>query len=187
MIEPFILLFAIFVPFFKEGEVLGTVTLWSWHISVTHEGVRMFFTIIVKSWISILSLIWLTATTKITQILYSFEQLHFPRVLVMILSSMYRYIFVIADEVMRMKQARDSRNIGNKKFRNFRTLGNMIGTLFIRSYERSERVYDAMASRGFDGQVKVIEQLEFSRADVTFAVTFGVILIAAAVINMVLL
>jgi cobalt/nickel transport system permease protein len=62
----------------------------------------------------------------------------------------------------------------------------MIGTLFIRSYERSERVYTAMASRGFDGQVRVIEQLKFSRMDVIFTMSFGVIIIAAGIVNLVL-
>ena len=54
---------------------------------------------------------------------------------------MYRYIFILMDEVMRMRQARDSRNFGGGRQRQVQTVGNMIGTLFLRSYERGERVY----------------------------------------------
>ncbi|UCD08186.1 MAG: cobalt ECF transporter T component CbiQ [Dehalococcoidales bacterium] len=186
VVMPFVILIAVFTPFFKEGEVIGSTRIWIWDISVTETGVLVFRNVLAKAWLSITSLIWLTATTKITHILYALERLHFPRVLVMILSFMYRYIFVIVDEVMRMKQARDSRNIGSKRLRNMRTIGNMIGTLFVRSYERSERVYNAMTSRGFDGQVRVMEQLQFSRADVIFFMSFGLIMITAGILNLVI-
>lgn len=186
VVMPFVILIAVFTPFFKEGEVIGSTRILIWDISVTDSGVQVFRNVLAKAWLSITSLIWLTATTKITHILYALERLHFPRVLVMILSFMYRYIFVIVDEVMRMKQARDSRNIGSKRLRNVRTIGNMIGTLFVRSYERSERVYNSMTSRGFDGQVRIMEQLQFSRADVIFFMSFGVIVITAGILNLVI-
>ena len=186
IVMPFVILIAVFVPFFREGEIIASFNIWQWNITMSDTGIQAFLTIMAKSWLSILNLIWLTATTKITHILYALERLHFPRVLVMILSFMYRYIFVIVDEVMRMKQARDSRNIGSSRLCNLRTIGNMIGILFIRSYERSERVYTAMSSRGFDGQVRVIEQLKFSKADVIFFMSFGVIVITASIINLVI-
>lgn len=185
VVMPFVLLIAVFTPFFREGEVIGSVKIWIWNIGVTDTGVQVFLNVMAKAWLSILNLIWLTATTKITHILYALDRLHFPRVLVMILSFMYRYIFVIVDEVMRMKQARDGRNVGGNKLRNLRTIGNMIGMLFVRSYERSERVYNSMVSRGFEGQARVIDQLEFGRADVIFTMSFGVIVITAGIINLV--
>ncbi|GAJ02568.1 unnamed protein product, partial [marine sediment metagenome] len=60
-----------------------------------------------------------------------------------------------------MKQARDSRNFGSSRLRQLRTIGNMVGTLFIRSYERGERVYAAMLARGFDGQCRTLKRLNF--------------------------
>ena len=102
----------------------------------------------------------------------------------MILSFMYRYIFVLVDEVMRMKQARDSRNFGGRRLWQLRTIGNMIGTLFIRSYERGERVYAAMMARGFSGHTRTLENLSFRPADALFGAALGFILILAMVLNL---
>jgi cobalt/nickel transport system permease protein len=109
--------------------------------------------------------------------------MRFPLVMVMIMSFMYRYIFVIVDETMRMKQARDSRNVGGSSFHHGRTVGRMIGTLFIRSYERGERVYTAMVARGYAGQSRTLDNSKFSKMDAGFAVCLGLFLITAFIIN----
>jgi len=85
-----------------------------------------------------------------------------------------------------MKQARDSRDFGGSRLRQLRTMGNMIGTLFIRSYERSERVYSAMVARGFDGQVRILDTLRFEKADALFGLSLGLILITTSVVNLLL-
>jgi cobalt/nickel transport system permease protein len=175
VIIPFVLLVAVFIPFFKEGEPAFGFNIWAWHISLTHIGLELFWSILAKSWLSILSLILLTSTTSFASLLKGMEKLCMPRVMVMLLSFMYRYIFLLADEAMRMKQARDSRNFGSTQLRKISTTGHMIGTLFIRSYERGERVYAAMVSRGFDGHSRIMVRLNFSRLDVYFL--FGVILV----------
>ena len=174
VIIPFVLLVAIFIPFFKEGEVVFSFNIWAWHISLTQDGLQLLWSILAKSWLSILSLVLLTSTTGFASLLRGLERLRMPRVIVMILSFMYRYIFLLTDEVMRMKQARDSRNFGGKRLRQVSTVGHMIGTLFIRSYERGERVYAAMVSRGFDGQSRILGGLRFNRSDAIFIT--GVIL-----------
>jgi cobalt/nickel transport system permease protein len=139
-----------------------------------------------KAWLSILFLILLTSTTTFSNILKALEHLKMPRVLVMIMSFMYRYIFVLTDEVMRMKQARDSRNFGEggRRLWQIRTVGNMIGTLFIRSYERGERVYAAMVARGFDGHSRTMDRLYFRPADVYFIIALGVVLTLITLMNL---
>jgi len=184
VIMPFVLMIAIFVPFFKEGEVAGSYNLWLWQVSVTYSGLQVLSNILVKAWLSILSLILLTSTTKMAGLLKGLEQLRMPRVMVMILSFMYRYLFVLVDEVMRMKQARDSRNFGGKRLWQIRTIGNMIGTLFIRSYERGERVYAAMVARGFDGQTRTLDCLNFRKADAYFGISLGLVLISTSVVSL---
>jgi len=175
VIMPFVLLIAIFIPFFKEGEVAGSYNIWLWQVSVTYSGLQVLWNVVIKAWLSILSLILLTSTTKFTSLLKGLEQLKMPRVMVMVLSFMYRYLFVLVDEVMRMKQARDSRNFGSRQ--RMRTVANMIGTLFIRSYERGERVYAAMLARGFDGQMRTLDRLSFRKLDACFGTGFGLALI----------
>ncbi len=184
VIIPFVLLIAIFIPFFKEGEVAGSYNIWLWQVSVTHSGIQVLLNVLAKAWLSILSLILLTSTTRLANLLKGLEQLRVPRVMIMILSFMYRYIFVLVDEVMRMKQARDSRNFGGKRLWQIRTIGNMIGTLFIRSYERGERVYAAMVARGFDGQSRTLDCLHFGHADAYFGIGFSLILILTSVANL---
>jgi len=181
---PFVLMIAIFIPFIKEGEVAGSYNIWLWQVSVTYTGLQVLWNVLIKAWLSILSLTWLTSTTKLTNLLKGLEQLGMPRVMVMILSFMYRYIFVLVDEVMRLRQARDSRDFGSKRLRQLGTVGNMIGTLFIRSYERGERVYAAMLARGFDGHSRTLDRLNFSQADAYFGIGFSLVLILTSVVNL---
>ena len=184
VILPFVVLVTISVPFFTEGEVIGSYNIWLWQVSVTYSGIQIFWNIIARAWLSILSLILLTSTTKFTNLLKGLERLRMPRVMVMLLSFMYRYIFVLVDEVMRMKQARDSRNFGGRRLWQIRTIGSMIGTLFIRSYERGERVYAAMLARGFDGQIRTLSQLRFRQTDACFGIGFSLVLAIVSLINL---
>ena len=183
-IMPFVLMIAIFIPFFKEGEVAGSYNIWLWQVTVTYSGLQVLASIVIKAWLSILSLILLTSTTRLTNLLYGLEKLHMPRVLVMILSFMYRYLFILVDETMRMKQARDSRNFGGGRLRQIRVIGSIIGTLFIRSYERGERVYAAMVARGFDGQIRTLSSLSFRPADAYFGVGLSSFIIVVGVVHL---
>jgi len=181
---PFVLMIAIFIPFFTQGEVAGSYNIWLWQVSVTYSGLQVLWNVLIKAWLSILSLILLTSTIKLTNLLNGLEQLGMPKVMVMILSFMYRYIFVLVDEVMRMRQARDSRNFGGSRLWQLRTIGNMIGTLFIRSYERGEWVYAAMLARGFDGHSRTLDRLNFRQADAYFGIGFSLVLILTSVANL---
>jgi cobalt/nickel transport system permease protein len=89
-------------------------------------------------------------------------------VLVMVASFAYRYIFVLVDEAERMERARDSRCYGGRWLWHARVIGQMIGTLFLRGYERSERVYVAMVSRGFDGRIVAPAEARMAAGDYAF-------------------
>ena len=178
VIVPFVLVIAVLNLPFKQGETVGEFNIWLWRVSITHEGLLAFYSIMAKAWLSILGLILLSSTTPFARLLRGMEQLGLPKVMVMILSFMYRYIFVLTDEVMRMKQARDSRNFGGKRLWQIKTIGNMIGTVFIRSYERAERVHAAMLSRGFEGQMRVTSSLKFKKADAYYGTSFLSCLVA---------
>ena len=182
VIFPFVLMIAIFIPFFKPGEVVGSYNIWLWKVSVTYDGLLILANVAVKAWLCILSLILLSATTRFGDLLKGLKQLGVPEVIVLILSFMYRYIFVLVDEVMRMRRARDSRNFGGGRLRQLKTIGNMIGTLFIRSYERGERVYAAMLARGFDGEIRSLYQLNFKKVDAYFGVAFCLVLASLGII-----
>jgi len=188
VIMPFVLMIAIFIPFLGRGEVAGSYNVWLWQVSVTYDGLLVLWNVLVKAWLSTLGLILLSATTPFPRLLKGLEQLGVPRVLVMILAFMYRYIFVLTDEVLRMQRAMESRSVAPLRARRgrrlwpIRTVGNIIGTLFIRSYERGERVYGAMLARGFDGEIRTLSDLRFGRADLGFGVAFSLALAAIGLV-----
>ena len=81
---------------------------------------------------------------------------------------MYRYSFILVDEIQRMKRARDSRCFGGKWLRQTKTIGHMVGTLFLRSFLRGERVYMAMLSRGYNGTMPGISFGTFGMGEILF-------------------
>ncbi len=182
VIFPFVIMVAIFVPFFKQGQVAASYDIGAWHIAVTYEGLAVLLNVIIKSWLCILCLIVLSSSTKFEELMHGMFRLKVPRVFVQITSFMYRYMFVLSDQAMRMQMARDSRNYGLNRTNILKTVGNIIGMLFIRSYERAERIYAAMLSRGYNGEIVVVNQLRFSLPDAYFAVSLALLIICPAII-----
>lgn len=163
---PFILA-AFPLIFTIPGVSFFTFTFGPWDFSASIPGLVRFASIALKSWISIQIAILLTATTPFPDILTAMRALRFPRLLVMIFGLMWRYLFVFADETMRLLRARAARSgaTGNPEFQTggsiswrARTAGGLAGNLFVRSLERSERIYLAMLARGYDGEIRSLPQ-----------------------------
>jgi cobalt/nickel transport system permease protein len=182
VVFPFAIMVAVFMPFFKDGQAAASIDIGAWHIAITYEGLSILLNVIVKSWLCILCLIILSSTTRFADLLLSLQWLKVPSVFIEITSFMYRYMFVIADQAMRMQMARDSRNFGVTRKNIFKTMGNMIGMLFIRSYERAERIYAAMLSRGYNGQEMVSRPFKFSVPDACFALVLLMFLTCPAIL-----
>jgi cobalt/nickel transport system permease protein len=72
------------------------------------------------------------------------------------------------------------------RMREIRSLGSIIGTLFIRSYERSERVYAAMAARGFDGSHRALTGLTLRKSDLVFGAISVALLVSIMILNLVI-
>jgi cobalt/nickel transport system permease protein len=104
--------------------------------------------------------ILLTVTTPFPDLMHGLRHLRVPGLLVAIIGFMYRYLFVLADEATRLLRARAARSAAPAEGRaggtvvwRARVAGSMVGQLFLRSYERNERVYNAMLARGYQGQL----------------------------------
>ena len=139
-----------------------------------------FATLLIRCLLCLLILILLTNTTRFVELLRGLRRLGFPKIIVVNLSFLYRYFFVLSDEIMRMRQARDSRSVGSRGIRReLRTLGSMLGTLMVRSFERADAMYQAMLSRGFTGEFRIADAQGFSWRDPAFLAV--VALYAAAV------
>ncbi len=151
LILPFILLAGIALPWRSHAGLAGLATLFS------------------QSILCLMLLILLTNTTRYSELLRGMRKLGCPSILVLNLAFLYRYLFVLTEEVLRMRQARDCRRVGRAPMREeLRLLGSMLATLLLRSFERAERLYQAMLSRGYSGEFPVLEARRFSWRDLAF-------------------
>lgn len=154
-----VLLKRIAVEFAFVGVVLlgtlfrgGGEVLWSWGVlKITTVGLTVLGSVTLKALLSLLMLNVLTLTTSVPALLNALVALHTPPLLVAILASMYRYINVLIGEFNAMRRAAASRNLSGHNRWQRRVIGNMMGSLFIRTYERGDRVYQAMLARGYHG------------------------------------
>lgn len=168
LILPFIFLIAVFIPFFTQGKVAWSYNLFFIHLKITYHGIWILWNIVAKSILSFLCLIIISSTTKFSDLLKGLEKLKFPRIMIMLISFMYRYIYTLIDELMSMKRARDSRSPGKDSFLKIKDYGHLLGVLFIKSYERSERVYLSMLSRGFEQNINILNPLYITAYDLIF-------------------
>jgi cobalt/nickel transport system permease protein len=114
-----------------------------------HNGFTIFLTILVKSSLCLFTIILLSNTTPFSEILSLFQRIGVPALLITVLALTYRYLFVLIDEAVRLRRARDSRMFVIHRSRIWLSLTSLMGQLFIRSTERSGRIYTAMISRGW--------------------------------------
>ena len=188
------------VLFTVPGPALLTLQIGPWDLTITGPGLERFISILLKSWISVQMAIVLAASTAFPDLLMAMRAIRVPRLLVAIFGLMWRYLFVLADEALRLLRARSARSgliyrpsdsklttenaehaekdydtlrvLSGSIFRGIRSAdrgagkvggtiawrarvtGGMAGSLFLRSFERSDRIYAAMAARGYDGEVR---------------------------------
>lgn len=128
-----------------EPLVLG-VALLAWF---QPHGGWIFLTLMAKSTLCLLTMIWLSNTTPFSHLLRILQRCRVPPLLVTTLALMYRYLFVLVDETDRMRQARASRTFRQRKRQDWKSLAAIIGVLFVRTTERAERIYAAMCARGW--------------------------------------
>ena len=136
------------MPFFGTGEKVELLGL-----SLYEEGLIAGAGIIAKGTLGILTAIVLSSTTTARELLRGLETLRVPTLIIQIATFMLRYMNVVNDEMERMRIARASRGFEATGMRHWKVLANSAGALFIRSYERGERVHLAMVSRGNVGSM----------------------------------
>lgn len=150
---PFVI-FALVMPFVATGPrvMVGPV-------EVSESGLIAAWALLAKGTLGVMASLILAATTEARDLVAGFERLRLPQPLVQIMSFMLRYTEVVAAEFARMQIARDSRGFQARSVRQWPVLGHTLGALFIRSYERGERVHLAMLSRGYTGTLPMLHPL----------------------------
>ena len=154
------------VLFSAAGTPLLNLHLGSLSLTLTREGTTRFVSIVVKSWLSVQMAVVLVGSTSFPALLAALRVLKVPRLLVAIVGLMWRYLFVLVDEALRLLRARESRSahppeptghrVGGSLVWRARVAGGMVGNLFLRAFDRADRIYAAMLSRGYDGETRTL-------------------------------
>ena len=172
VILPLVMFVAAFVPFVRGGPTVQVGPL-----PLSEAGLATFALVTAKAAVGAFSAILLGTTTGFPDILHGLERLRMPRLLTVIAAFMYRYVFVIVDEARRMRAALAARAYRPRHLGQVAALGRLVTALFLRSYERGERVYLAMVARGYAGTMPRLAVLVFRRADVVFLAALALTLV----------
>lgn len=176
---PFIA-FAFLIPFIASGpqtEILG--------VSVSSEGLWSSWNIIAKASIGAATSILLAATTEVPDILAGMNRLKVPVVFTSIAGFMIRYLELIVEEIGRIRIAMTSRGYDPRWLWQAKPIATSAGAMFIRSYERGERVYDAMVARGYGGEMPELRRRDPSVQDWLIGALLPMLGLVVAVIGLV--
>lgn len=162
---PFALVVGIFNPIMDRHILfhIGPVNITSGWIS--------FASILFRFVLTVGAALALIACTGMYQLSAGLLKLGIPRVFVMQLLFLYRYLFVIGDEADRMKRGASLRLSGRRL--ELPIYASLVGHLLLRSVDRAQRIYQAMLARGFDGTIRVAGETRWHLADTVFVVGWG--------------
>ena len=178
---PFVL-FAIFLPFISKGngkifgEYLG--------LTIYETGLIEMRNLIFKITLCVTLAIILTATTSTIELIYGMQKLKISPLLISIFSFAIRYIDVFIDELKRVKISMKSRGYSEKGLKNLQHIAFASGAMLIRGYERGERVYNSMISRGFNGYLELHDR-EYKNTNMIYLI--GIICLLATIYDQIIL
>ncbi|MFD3695641.1 cobalt ECF transporter T component CbiQ [Streptomyces sp. NPDC058646] len=178
LIEVPFVAFAVLMPFVAEGERVDVLGL-----SLSVSGLWGAWNVLAKGTLGVAASVLLASTTELRALLLGLERLKLPPLLVQIATFMIRYGDVVTDELRRMSIARRSRGFEARGIRQWGALAKTAGALFIRSYERGERVYLAMVSRGYAGSMPVIDEIAATRTQWAYAAVLPVTALAVCLMG----
>jgi cobalt/nickel transport system permease protein len=148
---PFVLL-AIVLPLAGQGERVTWLGM-----SLSIDGLYGAWNIFIKGTLGVLAALLLAASTTMRDLIIGLDRLHCPKVFIQIATFMLRYLDILVDDARRMRIARLSRGYDPRFLWQVKALAVGLGALFLRAYERGERVYLAMMSRGYTGRLPAPE------------------------------
>ena len=169
-LAPFAVLIGVFNPLLDRQTLmqLGPVEISGGWVSLGSIVIRFFLTA--------LAAFTLVAATGFHAVCLALQKLGVPDIFVAQLLFLYRYAFVLADEAARMFRAWQLR-APSSKMMTLRTFSTLTGSLFLRTTDRAQRIYQAMCCRGFDGRIRITRQLRWTRADTLFLTASGLLFV----------
>lgn len=184
-LKPFLVRLAVIVPFLLTMGILNpildhyTVSIGGFLIS---RGWITFASILIKSCLTVLSVFLLMATTRLEEIAKAMRAVKIPRIFVLQLLLTYRYIHILMDEVGRVLRSYYMRAPRHRGVHHT-AWSSLVGTLFLRTYDRSQRVYQAMNLRGFSGEYYTGNTDKISKKDMIYFLGWSAFFILGRMIN----
>lgn len=176
IVAPFAVLIGVFNPLIDHEVMLhlGGVAVSGGWIS--------FFSIMLRFVLTAFAALVLIATTSLAGVCAALERMGMPDVLSTQLMLLYRNIFLLGEETMRMARARALRSFEGRGM-GWRVYAQMLGSLLLRTVARAQRIHHAMLARGFDGSVRIVRTLRFTRRDAVFTVGWSLAFVLMRVVN----
>ena len=172
LVSPFIVCLVAFAPVFDRVPVRVSDSL------TIARGWLTASSILVRFVFGMAALIALASTTRFPCLLKGLEKLGVPRLLVTQLRFLYRYLFLLMDQAMHLRQARSARDGGRGPWSSrWTSSGGLVGVLFVRTLEQAERTHQAMLARGYDGTIRLSEPLRWRWRDSMFLIASAVYLL----------
>jgi cobalt/nickel transport system permease protein len=164
IVSPFVLFIGIFNPFLDREIILQVGSL---HIT---GGWVSLFSIMLRFTLTVGAALLLIATTGFPAICMALDKLGLPRVFVVQMLLLYRYLFVLIEESIRTIRAYTLRSFGKEKMR-FQVFKQLLGNLLLRTLDRAQRIHMAMLSRAFTGEIHIIRQFSFGMRELFYIVS----------------
>ena len=176
---PFIVLVGLFNPFFDREPLLRIGSF------VVTGGWLSFLSIMFRAFLAVSAAVLLVLTTRFDRLCLGLEKMGVPRIFVVQLQFLYRYIGLLAGEAQRMLRAHDLRSGKYGRKLSLSTYAPMLGTLLLRALDRATRIHRAMLTRGFDGEVRLLRPLSFKGAtDGLFILVWGGFFLMCRFVNL---
>ncbi len=174
---PFVALLVLALPFYDRAVQPLVLGPWAWEVG---GGWLSAAAVLARFALGLMALTALVSSTQFSLLLAAMRRLGAPAIFCAVLGFLYRYIFVLIDQVMRVRRASDFRGAARAPAaRRLATAGGVVGYLMVRTLERSQRVHLAMLARGYTGQNRGLQQLHWRAADWAFVMACVVYLAAA--------
>ena len=170
--------------FFYGTTPLVKLNLWGFHLVGYKEGLLRGFLIMGKVLGTVSLVIFLSMTTPVNKLLNSARWFKVPDTWIEVAMFSYRYIFVLLEDVMTIRDAQKVRLGYNGLARSLRSLGELAGTTVIRSYDRSVAAHEAMMLRGYDGKMRnIVCEKKFAIKDLIASIVFLIFLASFFILN----
>jgi len=161
-----VLFFVLALSAILSLTVPGSLLVRASFLGISREGVRLSLLISLRAISAALLIFPMIGTTRFNLTLKALQKIKIPERLIQLFMFTYRYIFLLMDEEKRIFIAASSRGwVKRTNFSTLRIMGNLVGMLLVRSFERTEHIRDAMLSRGYNGRLNILDEFSLSPGD----------------------